>query len=378
MFAPIFVSYSPTIFVADFTGQTVGVATIPSGLSFSRASSGYTVQSSATTLISGGFAVDVARIGSDGTHKGLVLEEARTNNAQYAVLVGNPVSATGTPTVSDITGPDGATTGRQIQDTNASGFQFQFFNPNNFSNGTAVIASCWGKLVAGTQGTAQVNGDSADLVFTSASWAKVANPGTSNAVSPFSINFVPTNLVASSLGTCAFYGMQYEAGKFASELILTTGAAATRAGERLWFTTAPVSGGKVSLELQLQPRGASNAYGSAMRILTIDANNYVEISQSTLQVTCVVGGASQTLSTAMSWAAGDTIDVFAEIGNGAPKVQYRKNAGSTIVLGTGTTQAAIAAGGTCDVACNGTSNQWSAWIRKVAAYQTGAKPTWAS
>lgn len=368
-----------TILGFDFSTQTPGIAVLPGGLSFSRASTA-TVQTSASTILVTGITTDVARIGDDGAnHKGLVIEEARTNNAQYAQLVGNPVSTTGTPTISDITGPDGATSGRQIQDTGASAFQFQYFNPTNFSNGTSVVGSCWGKLIAGTQGTVQENGDSADLVITSANWARVVNSGTANAISPFSMNFVPTNLVAASVGTCAFYGAQYEAGKFVTELILTSGAAATRAGERLWLTdksTAIISG-QLSMEVAYFPKGAHNAYAAQQNIFFIDANNQAFINNGT--VTVVVGGVSLASSNSYTFNAGDNVELWIRAGNDVPQASMRVNGGTpTVFTFTQTQQAALStATGTMDLLCSGTTNQLTSRVRAIRFYGRGVKPGWA-
>jgi hypothetical protein len=178
---------------------------------------------------------------------------------------------------------------------------------------------------------------------------------------------------------CDLHSM--EAGKFATEVIVTGGAGGSRSGERLTrsIPTDSVDNGRVSIYAEIQPKGARSAYGSPIRLWTIDANNYCEINPTTGVITTSVAGVTNTTDP-VTWNALDTVEIFVATGASvATRASYRVNGGSETVLSiTGSALAAVSAPSAFDWLCNGTASQFTSWARKLEAYKQGRKPSWVS
>src|SRR5260370_402323 len=95
------------------------------------------------------------------------------------------------------------------------------------------------------------------------------------------------------------WGLQLENGLFATELIQTHGAAATRAGERLFYAngSALVDSGRIGMYAKFVPKGARSAYTAPPPIWSVDANNFATIDNATGAVIVYIGGTRPTLQT---------------------------------------------------------------------------------
>lgn len=365
--------------VADFTALSLGaLSALPSGLSLSRASSA-TVQTSASTVVTAGIGVDVARVGDDGSGAGLVLEEARTNlqTASRAEVGGAGWNvASGTVTANFAAGPDGSNVATRSQVTAGKYSQY-------WDSSARTGAHCCSVWARGTSAPQTLHGDiGLPNSFTLAgaattSWARFTNV---LVLAAQQMQLACVNNPTATLD-CLSDLWQCEAGAFPTEAIVTTGATATRAGERLYHATssALVRAGRLGLEVKIRPKGSSASYSANMRLWTIDANNYAEIDKTTRVLTVVVAGASFSFPTALpAWAAGDTLEIWLEAGGGAfaSRAAARVNGGATVQLGLSSSAAGtIPATGAIDLLCNGTAAQFSARVQTLRAPAT--RPSWA-
>jgi hypothetical protein len=82
----------------------------------------------------------------------------------------------------------------------------------------------------------------------------------------------------------------------------------------------------------------------------------------------------------MSWSTGDLVELWVAAGGGtACDVKYRVNGGAVTTLSTGSPTAfgAITVAGALDLLCNGTSNQFTAWVRRIRTFRSDSAPSWA-
>ncbi len=380
---------------ADFTGITPGaLATLPAGLFLSRASSA-TVQTSAVSLVTSGIGNDVPRVGDDGTHAGLVIEETRTNLIPNGrdLTAGSWTAGSGVTTTADAaTGPDGTASIADRSEVSSGGFSN--YDPQVGAGAGTYTMSQWHQ-----RGSANALAQLALMVDSTASfkalgglapayWQRVAVTMTHTSGDVYSVPAIGMDGTAGG-GIAAGPRdvitdlVQLEVGKFATEAIVTSGGTATRSGERLYLSDVAVllDAGRLSLEMALQPKGSGTQYATNPYVWYIDASNYALIDATTQKLSLSIGGTAYEFTTAMSWAAGDTVELWLEGGGGlvVSRCQYRVNGGTAVDLGSsGSAQGTIAGGVAIDLLAKAGSAQWSAWLRRVRAWRSGRRPAWVS
>lgn len=376
-----------TLLAIDFTLATLGNAgTLSSsfaGLTLARASAA-TVQTSASAVDSTP-TTDQARIGSLGAAwgRGLVVEEGRTNyifNNRNPTAAGWAAGANVTTTVAFANGPDGS--------ANACRHQIA---SNGFarSGGAApgavqTVASMWVQATSANSPYYMRWASGADAnrlqngTATSA-WTIVSTGNVLSAASGF---LYPSDVTdaAGSADDILTDLHQVEVGQWRSEAIVTPGtASATRAGDHLSITTQVVDSNRFGLELTFVAKGTPAqlvASGNAF-VWWIDANNNAFIDTS-LKLNVKLGGTPVTSASAVAWAFGDVVGLWAACGAGSNAVvEYRLNGGAkTVLLNTALAGNPVQAS-TIDVLCSGTTNQLSCWLQRLTAYKTGQQPAWA-
>jgi hypothetical protein len=393
--APVTTPSSPVLVAYDLSTIGAGAATLPAGWNISRASTG-SAQTGTSTVVTG-IAVDTPRGGRrlDADPVALVVEEGRTNrvlNSANWTLGGWAISGGGsTNTANAAASPDGTTTATHVTTTTTTGTAES--NSGEVATAGTYTVSAWLRQASGT-GTTGFNfyrattGRMGTLATVGTAWARLSLTGAVNGTENEMVGPVDgrdwTGLTPPGLGSGArdAYGWaaQRELGAFATEIIPTTTAVATRAPDRVWLTTgtALANNGQLSLAFALQPKGSSTSYSANLRFWTTQAGDYAEVDYQTRQVRIQSGGGIFLTAAPMVWAANDSLDVFITVGPVVPtQVHYRVNGGATVVLDTSlTTLPASTVSGTLDVLCNGTANTFSAWFRSLVAYKSGGAPSW--
>jgi hypothetical protein len=373
----------------DFTALSAGACTLPSGLSFSRASSGYSVQTGTTTVAtSGGFTSnDAPRCGRrlDADPIGAVIEESRTNQIQRSADIWNAywTSFGGATNAGTMTAPDGTSGGAGIISDATSGAYGMRYVTINMS-GITHITSSWSRYVSGSVAAMSTNDSPFPIGYgtTSGAWERfspgsVLGGGGSQLVC-LGGGGNPLNIA--NTGVAAFWGMQLEAGAWMSELIPTSGATATRAGERLYLASAVsyVASGRLGFEVSLRPKASPANYAGAIRLWT-RSTDYAEISTAGALTISIGGSTNTTAAASFAWTAYDTVQIFIGAGgSSASVVSYRVNGGSVVhPTVTGSALGSVSTGGALDLLCSSTSSQFSAWVTRLAFWKGAAKPSWA-
>lgn len=378
---------SPLLLSYDFTGATLGnLGTLSSsyaGLNLTRASAA-TVQTSASALDSTP-STDQARIGSTGAAwgRGLVIEESRTNYATGARTIPTnwPIAGSGVTYTASQSSPDGTSNAVRVQ-LSGSG-TFSNYQATGATAGVATFYSEWARGTSTSQSHNLImgNGGSASNAFvvnTSTTWQRFTsnayaanNP--SQAIIPVDAEYNSIGAVDVVLDFC-----QVELGSFPTEAIVTAGATATRAGDRVFVTSAAtmIDTNRMGLAFRFIAKGTPAQYSANAFIWYIDASNnaWIDTSQ---KVNVKLGGTTVTSASAISWAAGDVVDLWVACGAGSNAVvEYRVNSGATTTLLNTALAGNPSGAGNIDIFCSGTSNQLSAWLQSVSAYKTGQQPSW--
>ncbi len=385
-FHPSFLDYTPLL-VCDFTTLAPGLASTLFGLSHTRASAA-TVQTGTSTIFSS-LLVDQAGIGRalDADPAALVIDEARTNLFPYSRdMVTIKSNSTVTPNVGS---PDGTGLGDRTQ--TAAGVVGAYY-PIGAGANVNVCSSMWVAAPAGVTTQAwQVEWNDAggtggvsagEVIVIGAAWQRrVLKAFSSTAGTMYLVCQEGRNAYAiPSANTCdaIIDFVQGEVGKFATEAIVTSGAAATRAGARLWHPSLNqiMTGGRLSMRAILQAKGATTDYATSPYLWFANASNYATISNSTGAVTLVINGASYTTAGGVTWAQGDVLDIRIMAGGGVSNsvVKIGKNGGALTTLGTSPApQAAIPAGLALDLLQDSTAaNVLSSRLRTLSFYRPGA------
>jgi hypothetical protein len=383
---------NPILWKADYSTLTPGAVAgaLPGGVVLLRASTA-TVRTGASTVVTG-VGTDVARCGSLGLGwNGLLVEAACTNLIPdaRAVKAASWTAESGcTVTLDYAAGPDGVSSADRSNAT-STGRSTYFL----YANGSALqhTASAWMRTVAASGTVRPSLGDGS----TTGSFSQTA---ATNAWTRIGLTRNNTTLIYVPVDGRASYAMtamaldvvtdmhQLELGRVMTEFVPTSGGTATRAGERLYLPAASqaIAGGHLRLHRRLRPKGSiggSNDYGAAVRLWTVDANNYASVNPTTGVVTSVVAGASYATASGFTFAPYDDVQYWYAGGGGALNtvVKARKNGGAVTTLGTsGAAQGTIPSGGTLDLGCDGTASQFTAWSILDEAYAAGKTVAWAA
>lgn len=352
------------------------------GLTLTRASSA-TVQTSASEVVTTGIGVDDPRVG----RYGLVIEEARTNLFPSARSVaGIAVGSNDTISANYAAGPDGVASADRHQILSA-GYS-NYFVPGSLAARTFSVwirhATASGPSCIAIEGSSALN-STADVRTVDTTWQRVSLYRASGQY--YLLNDGRTNYPGTTAGArdVVIDIVQVEAGAFATEAILTTGAAATRAGERLAIDTSArlVRSGRIGIEIRFVPKFANtDITGSWAYLWSLDGNNQAYLQKSDNKIRVWSNGASFTTTLGPSWSAGDTVDMWIEAGGGSlvTRVVYRVNGGAATVLGTsGAPQASLVSGtGASFLSEVNTTSQSSSWVQRIRAYAPGRRPQWAA
>jgi hypothetical protein len=367
-----------TLLAADFSTLSAGSnASLPGGLSFARADSSTcaTVQTG-TSTVSSTIAANLARGGRalDADPIALVIEPARTNvaiNSHQGSLSGwNAGTATRT---TGQTGPDGSS--NAVRFTATSG-QFSHFLQPSGSNGSYtfsewVIQATGGALsqfVGGVNGISSPTLDQVAVSTVGATWQRVsATPVHSHSTSVLVIvpadgrnwsTSPPSGIGAGARDVIVDY-VQAEIGLWASEGIVSGASATTRAGDRLYHATGTVivPHGRIAMHFVTQFKHSPANADAAFRLFTDhgDATTYAEVSTGGV-LTLSIGGVTNTTA-AMSWAAGDVVEMWVSTGGGrGTVVQYAVNGGAVTTLTiTGSSLGTWTPAGAIDLFCDASS-----------------------
>jgi hypothetical protein len=385
------------------------------GLTFTRASSA-TVQTSIDSLVASGIGTDVPRIGDAGYGRGLLMEEARTNEASRCSELDNATWAKFATTVTADTSvaPDGATTADTIAETATTNVHLIQQSTLSVNGTDGWVISAWARQ--GTRRYAVLRfGTSAGYEITmDLQTGTVAN---SSAVSSASVRGSATGWLRGSFvcvpasGVSAFqfamsdtggayhsyagstsnnllaWGFQLEKGKYPTELIPTTSTTVTRAADRLAHSTPSrlVNAGRLGLELRFIPRATLANYDATNGFYLwtngpAGGNSYAWLNPGDSRLYVRVNGTDWTPTTTISWAVGDVVDFWVEAGGGslASVAKYRVNGGAAVSIGSTSAQGSISTSAVIDFFGAAAVGVSSAWVQHIRAYRAGRRPTWAA
>lgn len=353
---------------ADFTSQSAGaLASMIAGFGFSRASA-RTVQTGTNTFTTTGLTTDVAGIGRVLSSDPLALSFSATRTnvcrdnrdpTQSTWDAGSGYSTT-RPTG---TAPDGAaTTSTRFN----GGAAYSKYVTITGHTGEKYVLSMWTKSNTGSSQSAQWEVSVGNVAYTATtSWVRQVSAVASFAATGY---LVPCNGLAQDLLCDA---VQAEKGEYEDDVIVTAGASATRAGERLYYTSLSkiLASGRLTLALRFRAKGtaAQHATDNANICLWyVDANNNAYIAAATRVLTVTIGGASNTC-TLSAWSKGDTVRIQIAAGGSSAtvvKTQYNAGAVSTPSI-TGSALGSLS-GSSIDLLCEGTTKQLGAWVEEIA------------
>lgn len=402
----------PVIWEADFTVLPLSTTTNASelrgrlaalGLTLTRASAA-TVQTSASTVVTSGIGVDDPRVGDGGYGRGLVLEESRQSALPRSDVSGAGWVSNGAVAVAPTTntvagdGPDGGNACDLSYPAVTSGFSIRYYN--NVASVAPWAFSSWVKGAVGGErmylmGTPNGTTFIRQECTLTAAWKRYVAVGTASVAMWYwqiGCDRRDTGQTPTSALTLRAALAQAEAGAWPSELIITTGAAATRQSDRVLLDSAAriVRGGRVTLNARMALKGSiggSNDYAADPFLWRYDASNYASINRTTGAVTVVIAGASYTTASGFTAARGDVVDYWVEAGGGSLQtvVKARKSTdggvtfGAVTALGTTSPQGTHPSATSMDLLSNaGSANHLSAWVQRIRAYAPGRRPAWAS
>ena len=341
----------PPLFTWDFTQQSPGALVLPTGLSFARASSGHTVQTGTSTLVTSGITSnDVGRIGrlSDSHSRGLFIEPARTNSCRYSrSMNAAPGALSGSVTyTTGRTGPDGTTNAIRGQVASGAFANYDTVPSSGvFASNTQMVFSAWVKKGSGS-GAYQFNAAHGGTTgaaaggIAGANWSRVASATftypAGSACYPVGWDGRANTTLSSSAGArdCEIDFAQVEAGKYPTSAIITTGSTATRAAERLTIdstrSAASIVRGRLAIYLRFRAIAALSSLdylseGYLLREVGGNFNVRLYANSQQLEINGPPGYQSITGSSAISIAARDLVEMYFEFGAGKSVARWRIN-----------------------------------------------------
>ena len=378
-----------TIFNADFTSLTKGdmsAATFLSstGLTFARASGGSTIQTSASTLITGLTGSDRPRVG----YYGLVIDRAATNNWPMAARLhatgANIAGASGGTIFAYFDaygpGPDVGSAGAINADrfTNTPGGYASYYS----GVGTHTYAvSAWVQqgVTATPYQILLYSGFQTVYGMLTPTWQKINVSGPNDGL------FSPVDNRDWGNGSFTvdilMAWIQLELDElYTTECIYTTSGPVTRAGEQLSQSIGSklIDSGQLSLEIKFVPKGGAAQYSADMYIYSDQSTtDSVWIDHTTQKLNAKIGGTPVTLGTVISWNPYDTVQMFITAGGSLPTTgYYAVNGGMPISLGSNAALGSLAPAGGVDLFCKSTGNQLTCSIQTIAAWKSGKTPAW--
>jgi hypothetical protein len=302
-------THSPLLEMFDFTTATVtnGVFALPSWLAIACATTGRTIQTSATTVRTG-LGANAARARSvDGVAFGLSVEASLVNHVASldtisAIWAFANSAALGAGTLA---GPDGSTA-HELTWTTAN-FSVGAPAAAGFSvvgAGLPARASIWAQ---GDVSTSIQSYDSASAAWTTtlaisaSAWSRIdsgiASGGGSGSFSAWG------DASFSLAGKAFLWGPQLEQRLYPSSYMPSPSGGATRAADVLSIPspTLVAPGGFFDMTLTVAPNYSQAEQGADHDLLFFDSNNRVFIQQSTHKIVLRIGGVD-VLSSALAWS----------------------------------------------------------------------------
>jgi hypothetical protein len=378
-------------FDTDFGWVSGAPATIASTLTVTGGvSTGSLYTKADGTLVS--FANNVLRYGTNG----LLVEEARTNLAQQSQTLSAAFYATSEATVGvDATAaPDGTTTADAIvESTNAGNHIFQVANNITISNSTAYTLSFYAKANGRSYLRVFIDGGSGNLGGASAvdlvgAGSITAGSGVTKKITQLANGWYRVELTATSGGTTALpyialrrtsgtgadsytgdgasgvylWGMQLEAGAFATSYIPTTSASVARAVEIPTFADLSwFDGTAVSIYAEWVAKNVANA-----TVFALDAANDVTLNeQSGMSPKLFDAGATFAITTGNTAAAGATVKAAMRMATN--DIALCMN-GGTVGTDTSATQPGTLAAARLGVDLSG-ANSLNTYLRRFAVFK---------
>jgi hypothetical protein len=358
------------------------------GLTFTRASDA-TVQTSQNTVVTNGIGVNAPRVGNAGYGKGLVIEEPRTNLVVFSRdTTGLFWSAgTGEFTASYATSPDGTNNAsRHKLDITEFG---RYVVSTSSLVGAAYTFSEWVRTADASPGYVQMGVGFGDVQFSvsalnSGSWQRISKKA---AISDGSWSYMTaqdgralTDGTARAVdAVCDLF--QIEAGKFATEAIVTTGSYGTRSGDRLRIdsTSRFVRDGRMYVELQFIPKANQSDLGSGERaMLYINSTNYISIDSSSGTIVVMVAGSFVGSNTNVTFNAGDIVRIYLEVGNGRSTIWTKVNDSAAVDRSDSTIMGSWPASSAMDIFNSNAGSQVNVWLQSIRCFNPPNVPDWIS
>lgn len=341
----------------DFSAQAVGTASDLYGWTFSRASGASTYSTLAGTVVLG-IAVDAGRIAAQSAGlAGLLIEPSRTNYVLKASdLTGSGWTAgtAATETANATTAPDGTVTAHRS--AGASGTFGKYWSKAVASAvNSRWVSSLWIKDNGGGRPSlvSAIFAQTATIYPAPvASWKRHTHRSAANDSGIAGSNYIfcdGRNCLGIGGGAAAAFdvyrwGHQAEIGPYATSLIATTGASATRAADRLSrsTTSALTAGRKLRIYSRFTALAAETDYSepgaTAERFLVQDTTGFYKIwaESGKIYAQAYADDVSTfasvyTTSGSLSWAAGDLVELWVSMGGGvSPVIEWRINGGAIV------------------------------------------------
>lgn len=375
----------------DFTSQSAGAVSLPTGITFARASSGHTVQDGASAIVTAGITSnDVGRVGrlSSAHSYGLYVEPARTNQSARPLDASLLPYGSWASVTTGQTDPAGGTTA--VYCTVVSGGVGRYDETGN--NTGSMTVSSWIRRGSGSGVYQLVNGSVTTNVARSATagveWGRVDLTH-----SPFAAQHcfylemdgrdsTASGGIAAGARQAVLAYRQIENGKYPTSVIWAAGGPVTRAAERLSIDStraaASLVGGRLGVYLRLRALAASSELGSGEGRLLGWAAGEVFVDPTSTYIKAIdVAAVSQTANSVISWARGDLLEFAIEVGAGTTAIRWRVNSAAVNTASFSVTNNALAAldlSAGLDVCNNAASAQMPGIVEKVVTFAPGWGP----